>query len=159
MPQIRRYTEEGHNFRLIVSLTTAIPEKRRRLLPIANTWPLTELAAAIKDHGLKRKERMTLAWVLIKGFNSGQDEVIALKQLFKDVPITLNLIDVNDNRQDGYQRANDTERGQFLEFLQELKMPIVRRYSVGNASESACGMLAGKFKSKTEQISNFANSK
>ncbi len=144
VPQIRRYTAEGHKFKLIVSLTTAIAEKRQKLLPIANGYPLTELALAIQDYAVKKRERVTLAWVLIKGFNSGADEVLALQNLFQDIPYKLNLIDVNDNRPDGYQRADDTERKKFVELLQVLKVPVVRRYSVGNASDSACGMLAGK---------------
>jgi 23S rRNA (adenine2503-C2)-methyltransferase len=144
VPQIKRYTEENHPFRLIISLTSAIPEKRARLLPISNSWPLTELAEAIKDHSQKRKERVTLAWVLIKGLNSGTDEVEALKNLLGDTPFKLNLIDVNDARDNGYQRADDAERKAFLHHLQELNVPIVRRYSVGNSSHSACGMLAGK---------------
>jgi 23S rRNA (adenine2503-C2)-methyltransferase len=144
VPQIRRFTEEGHKFKLIVSLTTAIAEKRQQLLPVANSWPLADLASSIQDYVHKTKERITLAWVLIKGFNSGADEVMALQNLFQHIPFKLNLIDVNDNRSDGYQRADDAERQNFLALLQVLKVPVVRRYSVGNASDSACGMLAGK---------------
>lgn len=144
VPQIRRFTEEGHKFKLIVSLTTAIAEKRQQLLPVANGWPLADLASSIQEYVRKTKERITLAWVLIKGFNSGADEVAALQNLFQDIPFKLNLIDVNDNRSNGYQRADDTERQKFLALLQVLKVPVVRRYSVGNASDSACGMLAGK---------------
>lgn len=143
VPQIRRYTAEKHAYRLIVSLTTALPEKRAHLLPVANAWSLAELADAIKEYAQERKERVTLAWVLIKGFNSGYDEVSALKELMKGTPFILNLIDVNDARVGGYQHADDSERKTFLHHLQELQMPIVRRYSVGRSSHSACGMLAG----------------
>ena len=144
VPQIKRYTEEDHPFRLIISLTSAVKEKRDALLPISKQWPLTELAEAIKAYALKRKERVTLAWVLMKGVNSGADEVAALKELLEDTPFKLNLIDVNDARENGYQRADEGERKAFLRILQELHVPIVRRYSVGNQSHSACGMLAGK---------------
>lgn len=144
VPQIRRYTAEKHPYRLIVSLTSAIPEKRARLLPIGKTWSLEDLADAIKDHALKRRERVTLAWVFIKGFNSGPDEVRALKELLGDTKFKLNLIDVNDARPNGYERPDDAERAAFYHHLQELNVPVVRRYSVGNSKHSACGMLAGK---------------
>lgn len=144
VPQIQRYTSENHPFRLIVSLTSAVAEKRASLLPIASKWSLNDLAEALKDYALKRKERVTLAWVLMKGINSGTDEVEALKKLMGDTPYKLNLIDVNDARAGGYQRADDEERLHFLKLLQELKVPVVRRYSVGNSRHSACGMLAGK---------------
>jgi 23S rRNA (adenine2503-C2)-methyltransferase len=44
---IRRYTREGHPFRLILSLTSAVPERRARLLPIAGKVPLEDLVDAI----------------------------------------------------------------------------------------------------------------
>lgn len=144
VPQIRRFTKEQQPFRLIVSLTSAIEEKRARLLPAANAWSLEELADAIKDYALNGKELLTLAWVLIKGVNTGSDEVEALKKLFDGIEFKMNLIDVNDARINGYQRADDAERNAFFALLKELKVPIVRRYSVGNSSHSACGMLAGK---------------
>lgn len=144
VPQIQKYTEEKHPFRLIVSLTSAVASKRQRLVPMANRWPLEELAQAVKSYAQARKERVTLAWVLMRGVNSGMDEVEALKRLMGDTPFKLNLIDVNDARAEGYGRAFDAERKEFLRMLQELKVPVVRRYSVGNSRHSACGMLAGK---------------
>lgn len=144
VPQIRRYTAEGHVYRLIVSLTSAIPEKRMRMLPVAAKWSVEDVIAALKEHAEKIKTRVTVAWVLIRGFNSGIDEVEALKRLLEGVPIKLNLIDVNDARADGYKRASEDERQAFYQMLQDMHVPIVRRYSVGNSSHSACGMLAGR---------------
>lgn len=144
VPQIQRYTQEKHPYRLIVSLTSAVQDKRAGLMPIAKTWALPELAAAIKDYAAKRRERITLAWVLIKGFNSGIDEVRALQELLGDTRYKLNLIDVNDARTNGYERATEDERKAFYHMLQDLHVPIVRRFSVGNSRHSACGMLAAK---------------
>ena len=39
VPMIRRYTAEGHKFRLCVSLNAAIPEKRAALMPIERGQP------------------------------------------------------------------------------------------------------------------------
>ncbi|MBX7149043.1 radical SAM protein [bacterium] len=151
VPQIKKYTEENHPYRLIVSLTSAVLEKRKQMLPVAAGYSLEELATVLKAYGAKRKERLTLAWVLIRGFNSGMDEVEALKKLMGDTPYKLNLIDVNDARPQGYKRADDAERKAFQMMLQDLKVPIVRRYSVGNARHSACGMLAGKRLNEIEE--------
>jgi hypothetical protein len=46
VPQIERYTAEGHPYRLILSLTSAFSEKRARLVPIAARHGVPELAAA-----------------------------------------------------------------------------------------------------------------
>lgn len=142
--RIRQYTAEGHPFRLIVSLSSAIEAKRKTLLPIAGQTPLTEVAAAIREHAEKSRTRATIAWVVMGGVNTGADEVDALKEILGDVPLRVNLIDVNDAREDGFQRASDVERAAFMDALSTLEVPMVRRYSGGQGKHAACGMLAAK---------------
>lgn len=142
--QIRRYTAERHPWRLIVSLTSAIEAKRRALLPVAGKLPLAELALALRERQAALPGRQTLAWVLMAGVNTSADEVEALKATFGDLPLRVNLIDVNDKRPDGFQRASDEERDAFFDALQVLGAPVVRRFSVGSAQSAACGMLAAE---------------
>jgi 23S rRNA (adenine2503-C2)-methyltransferase len=141
VPQIERYTREGHRFRLIVSLCSTVPERRRRLLPVAGRVPIEDLAHAVRAHQAARGGRATLAWVLVAGLNGDETEVDGLERLFGSVPFIVNLIDVNDPRPDGFGRASDEERRRFVAALQRLKVPIVRRYSGGGTREAACGML------------------
>ena len=142
VPRIRQYTAEGHKFRLIVSLSSALTERRRRLMPVAGKWTLEELAQAIREHQAATGGRFTVAYVVMSGENTDEAEVHALKALLGDVPLRVNLIDVNDARPDGFRRAPDAERKAFMDALQLLEVPIVRRYSVGQDQRSACGMLA-----------------
>lgn len=143
VPQIRRYTAERHPFRLVVSLTSAVPERRATLVPVAGRrWTLEDLADAIRAHAEANRERVTVAWVLMGGVNDGADEVGALRRLLEGVPIRFNLIDVNDTRPGGYRRATDAERAGLIDRLQVLGVPVVRRYSGGSAKDAACGMLS-----------------
>lgn len=152
VPAIRRYTEERQPYRLIVSLTSAVDERRRSLLPAAGAWPVSELAAAVREYQQKSGGRVTVAWVVLGGINHGDDEVEALRELFAGVPLRLNLIDVNDARPDGYRRATDAELARFRDSLRTLGVPVVRRYSGGAAKHAACGMLAsGRVKGERNQ--------
>lgn len=144
VPQLRRYAEEGHKYRLIVSLHSALADRRRQLLPVAGQWPLEELADAIRLLHQKTGDRVTVAWVVLGGINTGPDEVDALRALLHDVPLRLNLIDVNDARPDGFARASPAELARFLDRLQVLGQPIVRRYSGGQNRDAACGQLAAR---------------
>ncbi|MCC7540829.1 MAG: radical SAM protein [Deltaproteobacteria bacterium] len=144
VPQIRRYTAEGHRYRLIISLTSAVPARRAQLLPIAGRFTIEDVAAAIREHASRAKGRVTVAWVVMSGVNTGDDEVDALRSLLGDVPLRLNLIDVNDPREGGYRRASDEERKGFMNRLQVLGVPLVRRYSGGASRHAACGMLAAE---------------
>jgi 23S rRNA (adenine2503-C2)-methyltransferase len=141
VPAIRRFTAEGHPYRLIVSLTSTDPARRRVLMPKATAWPLEELADAIREHALARRQRATIAWVCIEGENLGADEVEGLQRLFDGVPLRFNLIDVNDPT-GRFGRPEDASRGAFLDRLGAARIPFVRRYTAGRSRNAACGMLA-----------------
>lgn len=143
VPAIHRFAQEQRPYRLIVSLTSAIDERRRSLLPAAAAWPVRELAESVRAYQRAAGGRVTLAWVVLGGINTGSDEVDALRAHFHGVPMRLNLIDVNDARIGGYVRASDEELARFRDELRELGVPVVRRYSGGAAKHAACGMLAG----------------
>jgi 23S rRNA (adenine2503-C2)-methyltransferase len=142
VPEIRRYARERHPFRLIVSLTSAIPSRRASLLPVASRWSLEELADAIREYARTAPGLVTVAWVLMSGVNTGAEEAEALRRLLGDVRLRVNLIDVNDARPDGFRRADEEERRAFVRHLQVLRAPVVRRYSGGAGRHAACGMLA-----------------
>jgi len=145
VPAIRRFARERHRYRLIVSLTSAIQERRNRLLPAAARWPLGELAGALRELHAATGQRVTVAWVVLAGINTGADEVEALGELLRGVPFRLNLIDVNDPRPAGFGRATEEELGAFRDRLRALGVPVVRRYSGGATACAACGMLASRF--------------
>jgi 23S rRNA (adenine2503-C2)-methyltransferase len=144
VPAIRRYTAEGHKFRLCVSLNAAIPAKRLELMPVEKGFPLEDLADAIREHAAARG-RVTVEYVMIAGVNVGADDAAALGALFRGVPIRLNPIAVNDAA-GRFRAPSEAEWNAFRDALaRELPgQPIVRRYSGGADEHAACGMLASR---------------
>lgn len=143
VPAIRRMAQERLPYRLIISLTSAIDERRSQLLPSASRWNVSELIDAVRLYQQSVGGRVTIAWVVLGGINTGPDEVAALRELLAGIPLRLNLIDVNDARPDGFRRATSDELDAFRTGLKTLDVPVVRRYSGGVARHAACGMLAG----------------
>jgi 23S rRNA (adenine2503-C2)-methyltransferase len=141
LPMIERFTDEGHPYRLILSLSSAFPEKRARLMPVSRSCGVAEVAGAMRRHALRRGGPVNLAWVLMAGVNSGEDEARELGRLFAGVPVRLSLIDVNDPT-GAFRPAGDAERGRFLSALGANGIGFVRRYSGGPDIHAACGMLA-----------------
>jgi 23S rRNA (adenine2503-C2)-methyltransferase len=142
-PQIERYTDEGHPYRLILSLTSAFDETRARVVPLAKTYGVAELAEVMRRHARRRGGPVHLGWVLMSGVNTRPDEARELARLFAGVPVRVSVIDVNDP-EGRFQRAGDEERGRFLSALAENGLPFVRRYSGGPDIDAACGMLASQ---------------
>lgn len=146
VPQIRRFTSEGHKFRLAISFTSAISEKRRVLMPIEKAYPTPQLVDALKAHTEATGERVTVAYVTIGGpeGNCLPEDAEALGRVFSDVPIRLDLIDVN-GEVGGYRPPTREELKLFRDHLDAaLKQPVARRYSGGKDIDAACGMLAAK---------------
>jgi 23S rRNA (adenine2503-C2)-methyltransferase len=143
LPQIERYTEEGHPYRLILSLSSAFSEKRAQLVPSTARHGVPELAAAMRRHAARHGGPVSIGWVLIAGYNSGDEEADELGRLFSGVPVRISVIDVNDPS-GAHQRASDAERSRFLSALARNRLGFVRRYSGGSDIHAACGMLASR---------------
>ncbi len=143
VPEIDRYTDEGHRFRLSISLGAATDAKRARLVPIAARTPVADVMAAARRHALARGERVMLSYVCIRGENVGEDDAIALGQLVADTKVRFDLIDVSDPT-GRFHPPTSAEMKAFRDALtRHLGQPVVRRYSGGADIQAACGTLAG----------------
>jgi 23S rRNA (adenine2503-C2)-methyltransferase len=144
VPMIRRFTAERRPYRLVVSLTAADHDQRRKLLPIEDVHPLRELMAAVREHQEATGTRIMLAWTLLAGINTRPEDAKMLADWTAGLPLKLDLIDVNDATGQFVPPA-DAERRRFRDALTvELGMPVVRRYSGGQDIDGGCGMLAGR---------------
>jgi 23S rRNA (adenine2503-C2)-methyltransferase len=142
-PQVRRYVREGHRFPLFFSITSAIPEKRRRLMPIEEVYPLCELVEAIREYqrAWRRNRWVVLEYVAIPGENMGEEDITALGETFRGIPYILDVIPYNPT--DGRFRAPSwAEVRQFTQALRRLEAPVKVRYSSGKKAGGGCGQLA-----------------
>jgi len=141
LPMMERYTAEGHPYRLILSLTSALQDKRAELVPLARRYPVAALAAAMRRHQVKHGGPVNLAWVLMAGVNTGTEEARELGRLFAGVKVRLSLIDVNDPN-GRFHPPEESERSRFMSALAANGIGFVRRYSGGADIHAACGTLA-----------------
>ena len=142
VPAIRRFTAERHPYRLVVSLTTADPVQRRKLMPVENAHPTHELIQALREYHAASGQRVTLAWTMISGVNTRAEDARKLADLTRGLPVKLDLIDVNDPT-GRFQAPSRAELDAFRDALRAaLAMPVARRYSGGQDIHAACGMLA-----------------
>jgi 23S rRNA (adenine2503-C2)-methyltransferase len=141
VPAIRRFTAEGHRYRLLVSLGAPTSEQRRRLMPIEDRWPLPELMDAVRAHAAATGQRIPIAYVAIGGVNTSPQHARDLAALVSGLRVKLNLIDVVDET-GRYRPPTPDELATFRDALEALGAPVVRRYSGGKDIAAACGTLA-----------------
>lgn len=140
VPGIRKYRADELPYRLAFSVTSAIPAKRAVVLPVEKTWPLDTLVEEIRAYAKQTGNRAMVAYVMIRGFNTGREDAEALRDLFDGVPVMIDLIDVTDPT-GKYQPPDEAELKAFRDHLQIVKAPIARRYSGGKDIGAACGTL------------------
>ncbi|MEN6451091.1 MAG: radical SAM protein [Thermoguttaceae bacterium] len=143
VPAIRRFTAEQHPYRLVVSLNSADPLQRRQLMPVEERFPTAQLLDALRAYHAATGRRVTLAWTMMAGVNTREEDARLLADLTEGLPIKLDLIDVNDPT-GRFRPPSDDERDAFRDALRaRLSAPVARRYSGGRDIHAACGMLAG----------------
>jgi len=143
VPEIDRYTAEGHPFRLSISLGAATDAQRAELVPVAARTPVAAVMAAARRHALDRRDRVMLSYVCIGGRNVGAADAEALGALIGDTPVRLDLIDVTDPTGRFRPPGADEMRAFRDALTRHVGQPVVRRYSGGADILAACGTLAG----------------
>src|SRR5438445_10173453 len=141
VPAIRRYTSEGHKFRLAVPLTHADPPRRPALMPIERAHPTDELVAALHDHARVRRTRVLVEYVLLGGVNDSPADAERLAALLDPRLVKLDWIDVNGDV-GGFRRSTARVRSAFLDVLAAARIPFAIRYSGGQQVSAGCGQLA-----------------
>ena len=144
IPGIRRFTRQKRPYRLVVSLTSADPSRRAELLPVERSYPTEELIAALREYHAETGQRVILAWIMIAGFNTREEDARQLAELTAGLPIKIDLIDVNDPT-GRFHPPSAQELDTFRDALRlHVSAPVSRRYSGGSDIAAACGMLAGQ---------------
>jgi 23S rRNA (adenine2503-C2)-methyltransferase len=141
VPAIRRYTSEGHKFRLAVSLTHADPSRRVALMPIERAHATDDLVAALHDHARARRTRVLVEYVLLGGVNDSPGNAERLARLLDRSLVKVDLIDVNGDV-GGFRRSPPVVRSAFLDVLSAARIPFAIRYSGGQEVSAGCGQLA-----------------
>jgi len=143
VPGIMRLAEEGHRFKLAISLNATTDEQRRTLMPVAERYPLQELLNAVIYYYRRSGRRPTFEYVLLAGINDTAADATRLRGLLRQVPCKVNLIPYNST--DGpYQRPTPEQIEAFRQALSPLKAPVIVRWSKGDDIQAACGQLATK---------------
>ena len=141
VPGIVDFTEQGHKFRLAISLNAPTDELRRELMPVAKKYPLGELINAIKYYTKKSRLRPTIEYVLMSGVNDSQQHARQLRNLLREIPCKVNLIPYNPV-DEKYKRPTNEHIAKFAEWLYPMRAPVIIRWSKGDDIRGACGQLA-----------------
>jgi 23S rRNA (adenine2503-C2)-methyltransferase len=141
---IRKLAAEAPKVRLGLSIHTALPERRKSLMPIARAHDLDDVLAAAADHARITGLAPMWAVTLLDGINDSDDDARALAaraRTFADdtgVLPRISVIAYNAIGDDDPYRRSPRD----AQYRAALGVPSHRRYSGGSDVGAACGQLA-----------------
>ncbi len=137
---IEKLANEPLDVVLSVSLHAPIDEKRSKIMPINQKYPLSVLMEAIANYQAAKKKRVTFEYILFDGFNDSLEDAKKLIELVKDIKCNVNLIPYNDTQSE-FKRTPPRKAKEFEEFLKSHGLEAVIRAEKGSDIDAACGQL------------------
>ena len=153
IPAIQRFQEDGHKYRLAISLNATTDEVRTQLMPLNKKWPIRMLMQAARDYANASREIVTFEYVLLAGINDSVEDARRLRQLVNGIRCKVNLIPYNATLRH-FRRPEQAAIDAFYSEMRSLPWPVTVRWSKGVDIDAACGQLVTKLENSKSQKTN-----
>jgi len=143
-PAIDRFLERS-DCNLTLSLHSPFSSERSMIIPAERKYPAYELIQIMKDFRLKKGRRLSVAYVMINGFNDSDDHLRELITMLSGSHIRVNLLPYH-SAPDDLMRSSSSEKMQYFKhnlIISGISASV--RKSRGEDISAACGLLAAGF--------------
>lgn len=145
VPKIKKLADEGYNITLAISLHATSDEKRRTIMPIAKVYSIKEILDACDYYIEKTKRRVTFEYSLVSGVNDSINDAKDLYKLIKGRQCHVNLIPVNEIKENTLKRPSVKTIQDFEKVLVDKGIEVTVRKEMGGDINAACGQLRRDF--------------
>ena len=140
--------KENLQITLAISLHAPNNEIRQNTMPVAKRYDIDSLIKAAKYYADTTKRRVTFEYALIKGVNDSSDCARELASRLKGIMCHINLIPVNNVKENNYIRSTEENINSFASLLRELGIETTVRRKLGSDINAACGQLRKSYKNR-----------
>ncbi|MVX64537.1 23S rRNA (adenine(2503)-C(2))-methyltransferase RlmN [Clostridium chromiireducens] len=151
VPKIYELADKKLSITLAISLHAFSDEKRKEIMPIANKYSIEEIMKSCKYYISKTNRRITFEYALVKDVNDGREDAKALGKLLKGMLCHVNLIPVNEIKENTFKRSSKKTIDDFSEILKSHGIEVTIRREMGSDINAACGQLRRSY-IKTQKI-------
>lgn len=145
VPKIRELAKEKLQITLALSLHAPTQEKRCKLMPIANQYPLDDVLKACKEYFELTHRRISFEYSLVMGENDSRQDAEELVALIQGMNCHVNLIPVNPIKERNYRQPDAKRIELFKNFLEKNGINVTIRREMGRDIDGACGQLRKKY--------------
>ena len=148
VPNMRRLAEENLQITLALSLHGSNQEKRKRLMPVANKYELSEVLSACDYYFEKTGRRITFEYSLVQGINDQEEDAKELIGILGPRNCHLNLIPVNPIKERDFKKPTRQNAEKFKNKLEKSGINVTIRREMGSDIDGACGQLIRRYRKK-----------
>ena len=141
LPALERLATEPLMPNLAISLHATTEDQRDALVPINRKYGLKELLEACRRFPVKRRERITFEYVMLKDVNDTDEDARRLVRLLNGIKAKVNLLPLNEAAGIPYERPSDARVNRFAQIVAERGVVVSVRKSRGRDIRAACGQL------------------
>lgn len=141
VPKIYELADRELSITLAISLHAFNDEKRKEIMPIARKYTISELLEACRYYLNKTNRRITFEYALVKDVNDGIEDAKALGKLLRRMLCHVNLIPVNEIKENTFKRSSKKTIEEFSEILKNNGIEVTTRREMGSDINAACGQL------------------
>ncbi|WP_027634170.1 23S rRNA (adenine(2503)-C(2))-methyltransferase RlmN [Clostridium hydrogeniformans] len=141
VPKIKDLADRKMQITLALSLHATTDERRKSIMPIANKYSLKEILEACRYYIDKTGRRVTFEYALVKGVNDSLEDARDLARLLKGMLCHVNLIPVNEIKENHFKKTEAEEVKAFSKVLNDYGIEATVRREMGSDINAACGQL------------------
>lgn len=143
--KIKALSDSNLDVNLAVSLHYAFDEKRRKYMPTANKYKISDIVKACDYYLDKTKRRVSYEYVVIDKVNNLDEDVNELVKLFRGKNIHINLIPLNPIEEFKHSKTKSNIMNQFQNKLKKHGLNATVRKSMGSDIDASCGQLRNNY--------------
>lgn len=145
VPNIIKLADSGFKINICLSLHASNNEIRKDIMPIAKGYTIEELISACNYYFDSTGRRILFEYILIDNVNCSRQNALELAKLISGLNCIVNLINLNEVKENNLKRCSETTQKIFAETLKSYGINVTTRRSLGNDIDGACGQLRRRY--------------
>lgn len=144
VPRIYDLAEKKLGLTLSISLHAPNDKIRSQTMPVNSKWNIEELLAACRYYTKVTSRRISFEYAMIDSFNDSVECAEELASRLSGMLCHINLIPVNNVRENNYERSNEKNIKRFISVLERHGLTVTVRRTLGSDINASCGQLRAK---------------
>jgi len=141
VPEIYELADSCSPVNLAISLHAPDDDLRKKIMPTANKYPISEIIKAAEYYSRKNNRRITFEYVMLDGINDSDECAAELASLLSPLNCYVNIIRYNPSEGSEFACSPHDRIMSFYDILKKNGIGVTMRRELGASVNAACGQL------------------